>query len=254
MPLQYPSGTLAEHRACRTSAVAFDVSHLGTVRVTGPDAFDRLQAALTNDLGKVGPGPGAVHPPARRGRRLGARRHHRVVGRRRALRRHAQRVEHRPGRGRARRGGGRRHRRAGHHRRAGPAGPGAARAGQPRGGGHRALPRRPVHLERHRVRGGRHRLHRRGRGRGGRPGRARRRRSGTPCSAAGVVPAGLGARDTLRLEAGLPLHGHELGAGHHPAAGRARLGGQLEQGRRSGAATPWPPRRSGAWPGCCAAS
>jgi aminomethyltransferase len=56
MPLSYPSGTLAEHRACRTAAVAFDVSHLGTVRVTGPDALDRLQAALTNDLNKVGPG------------------------------------------------------------------------------------------------------------------------------------------------------------------------------------------------------
>ena len=33
MPLAYPDGTVAEHRACRSSAVAFDVSHLGTVRV-----------------------------------------------------------------------------------------------------------------------------------------------------------------------------------------------------------------------------
>jgi aminomethyltransferase len=53
MPLNYAAGTLAEHRSCRTAAVAFDVSHLGTVRVTGADAFDRLQAALTNDLRKV---------------------------------------------------------------------------------------------------------------------------------------------------------------------------------------------------------
>jgi aminomethyltransferase len=56
MPIHYPTGTLAEHRACRSDAAAFDVSHLGTVRVTGPAAFERLQAALTNDLGKVAPG------------------------------------------------------------------------------------------------------------------------------------------------------------------------------------------------------
>ncbi len=56
MPLSYGSGTVAEHRACRTAAVAFDVSHLGTVRVEGPDAFDRLQATLTNDLRRIGPG------------------------------------------------------------------------------------------------------------------------------------------------------------------------------------------------------
>jgi aminomethyltransferase len=40
--------------------------------------------------------------------------------------------------------------------------------------------------------------------------------------ATGVTPAGLGARDTLRLESALPLHGHELGPGITPL--QARLG------------------------------
>ncbi len=56
MPLSYGDGTLAEHRACRTDSVMFDVSHLGTVRVEGDDAFDRLQSALSNDLRRVAPG------------------------------------------------------------------------------------------------------------------------------------------------------------------------------------------------------
>jgi aminomethyltransferase len=56
MPLAYADGTVAEHRACRDAAVAFDVSHLGTVRVTGAGAFDRLQTTLTNDLHRIGPG------------------------------------------------------------------------------------------------------------------------------------------------------------------------------------------------------
>jgi aminomethyltransferase len=56
MPLAYSGGTIAEHLACRQRAVAFDVSHLGTVRVTNEAAFLDLQVALTNDLGKIGPG------------------------------------------------------------------------------------------------------------------------------------------------------------------------------------------------------
>ena len=56
MPLAYAQGTIAEHLACRRGAVAFDVSHLGTVRVTNEAAFTELQVALTNDLSKIGPG------------------------------------------------------------------------------------------------------------------------------------------------------------------------------------------------------
>lgn len=56
MPLSYPEGTLAEHRACRHGSAAFDVSHLGTVRVEGPGALDRLQHAFTNDLTRIGAG------------------------------------------------------------------------------------------------------------------------------------------------------------------------------------------------------
>jgi aminomethyltransferase len=56
MPLSYPAGTIAEHLACRRNAAVFDVSHLGTVRVEGPDAFDHLQAELSNDLRKISPG------------------------------------------------------------------------------------------------------------------------------------------------------------------------------------------------------
>jgi aminomethyltransferase len=56
MPVSYPSGTVQEHLSCRRAAVVFDVSHLGTVRLRGSDALDTLQAQLTNDLGKIAPG------------------------------------------------------------------------------------------------------------------------------------------------------------------------------------------------------
>jgi aminomethyltransferase len=55
MPLEY-AGTIDEHLACRRSAVMFDVSHLGTVQLSADGAFEKLQLSLTNDLAKVAPG------------------------------------------------------------------------------------------------------------------------------------------------------------------------------------------------------
>ncbi|MFN8028392.1 MAG: glycine cleavage system aminomethyltransferase GcvT, partial [Acidimicrobiia bacterium] len=55
MPIQY-TGVLEEHRACREGAVVFDVSHLGSVRVQGAGAFATLQWAFTNDLDRIHPG------------------------------------------------------------------------------------------------------------------------------------------------------------------------------------------------------
>ncbi len=56
MPIEYPSsggGVLAEHRAVRTSAGLFDVSHLGKVSVRGPDAAAFVNRCLTNDLARI---------------------------------------------------------------------------------------------------------------------------------------------------------------------------------------------------------
>ena len=55
MPIQY-TGVLEEHRACREGAVVFDVSHLGSVHVHGAGAFATLQWAFTNDLDRISPG------------------------------------------------------------------------------------------------------------------------------------------------------------------------------------------------------
>jgi aminomethyltransferase len=56
MPVAYPTGTISEHLACRRGAVVFDVSHLGTVRVEGYYAKEALQGVLTNDLNKISVG------------------------------------------------------------------------------------------------------------------------------------------------------------------------------------------------------
>ncbi|WFR70820.1 glycine cleavage system aminomethyltransferase GcvT [Prescottella defluvii] len=55
MPVSY-AGTVAEHTAVRESVGLFDVSHLGKALVKGDGAVDFVNATLTADLGKVGPG------------------------------------------------------------------------------------------------------------------------------------------------------------------------------------------------------
>jgi aminomethyltransferase len=55
MPIDYGS-VVAEHMAVRTAAGAFDLTHLGTVVVAGPDAEAVLQQAFTNDVTTLDPG------------------------------------------------------------------------------------------------------------------------------------------------------------------------------------------------------
>jgi len=55
MPVSY-AGTVAEHNATRSTVGLFDVSHLGKALVKGPGAAAYVNSALTNDLGKIGPG------------------------------------------------------------------------------------------------------------------------------------------------------------------------------------------------------
>ncbi len=52
MPIQY-SGVMEEHRAVRNGLGLFDVSHMGEIDVSGPDALAFLQSILTNDVSRL---------------------------------------------------------------------------------------------------------------------------------------------------------------------------------------------------------
>jgi aminomethyltransferase len=56
MPVQYRGGVIAEVKAVRESAGLFDVSHMGRVRVHGADALAFLQHLTVNDVAKLTPG------------------------------------------------------------------------------------------------------------------------------------------------------------------------------------------------------
>lgn len=49
MPIQYETGVIAEHMAVRTKAGLFDISHMGEILLTGPGALANIQNLMTND-------------------------------------------------------------------------------------------------------------------------------------------------------------------------------------------------------------
>jgi aminomethyltransferase len=56
LPVQYPAGILAEHRHCRDSAALFDVSHMGQASLSGDGAATALERVALGDLAGLRPG------------------------------------------------------------------------------------------------------------------------------------------------------------------------------------------------------
>jgi aminomethyltransferase len=56
MPVSYPAGILAEHRHCRSAAALFDVSHMGQLRLVGDDAARALETLVPMDVADLGVG------------------------------------------------------------------------------------------------------------------------------------------------------------------------------------------------------
>ncbi|MGA1779413.1 MAG: hypothetical protein ACO4CW_03615 [Planctomycetota bacterium] len=53
MPVQYPAGITAEHRAVREAAGLFDVSHMGEFLLEGVAAFPLIQRLTVNDASRI---------------------------------------------------------------------------------------------------------------------------------------------------------------------------------------------------------
>ncbi|HJV60419.1 MAG TPA: glycine cleavage system aminomethyltransferase GcvT [Albitalea sp.] len=55
MPVNYPGGIIAEHRHCREAAALFDVSHMGQLRLVGGDAAKALETLVPVDVVDLAP-------------------------------------------------------------------------------------------------------------------------------------------------------------------------------------------------------
>ena len=238
MPLAYPDGTVAEHRACRTGGRRLRREPPRHRAGRGPG---RLRARCRRPSPTTSPRSRRAGPSTRTCSTTTARCSTTSSSGGSAderLRRHAERLEHRAGCVGAV-GGRRRHRRPGGDRRPGPDGPGAAwPRSRPRrrrsaasrvatfelGGARRAwwpAPATPARTA------------------SSAPCRPRSpRRSGEPCSAAGVEPGRARGPRHPAPRGGPAAARPRARPGHHPAAGRARLGGRLGQGRLPRAGRP----------------
>src|SRR5205085_7919632 len=56
MPVQYPAGLMAEHKHTRSAAGLFDVSHMGQLRLVGPDAAAAFETLMPVDVIGLAPG------------------------------------------------------------------------------------------------------------------------------------------------------------------------------------------------------
>ena len=62
LPVQYDTGVIKEHMAVRTACGLFDVSHMGEITVSGPDALKNLNHLLTNDYTDMSDGQARYSP------------------------------------------------------------------------------------------------------------------------------------------------------------------------------------------------
>lgn len=67
LPVQYKSGVIAEHLAVRNAAGIFDVSHMGEVIIKGKDALNNVQMLVTNDCSRMTDGQVKYSPMCNEG-------------------------------------------------------------------------------------------------------------------------------------------------------------------------------------------